>query len=184
MDYQRVNQALEWAAEMHNDLRYKYNHAKFQIAHVTFVGIVLLKHGFDDDVVIAGILHDVVEDTVATIEEVEKKFGQPVAVLVAAETVDQTIEWEKRQYLMQDNVRKASPEVKAIKTADILHQLNLFSDDDEEHSTNKSNYIEKKGADKAYWKFEQLLKAIGTGWAHPLLDDAHVLLKKMKEKHL
>lgn len=184
MNYQRINQALEYAFEMHNDLRYKYNQNKFQDAHITFVAMVLLKYGFDDDVVIAGLLHDVVEDTVASIEDVRKKFGDRVGDLVAAETVDQTIEWEKRQYLMQDNVRNAEPDVKAIKTADMIHQLNLFSDETTEHETGQANYVEKKGADKAYWKYEQLLKAIGTGWSHPMLDEAYVLLKKMKDKYL
>lgn len=182
MNYKRINNAIEYAAIMHSNQRYKYNKKHFQIAHVYFTGAVLMEHGFNDDVVIAGILHDAVEDTDATIEDVRKKFGKKVAELVAAETVDQTIEWEKRQYLMQDNVRNAIPEVKAIKTADLLHQLNLFSD--EEQGTSQADYVQKKGAKRAYWKYEQLLKAIGNNWSHPMLDDAFVLLKKMKEKYL
>jgi len=84
--------------------------------------------------------------------------------------------------MMQDNVRTAEPDVKAIKTADMLHQLNLFSD--QEHETSQANYVDKKGADKAYWKYEELLKAIGTGWSHPMLDDAYELLDKMKKKFI
>ena len=130
---------------------------------------------------IAGVLHDVVEDTEVTIEDVEKRFGKKVAELVEAETVNQTIEWTERQHLMQDNVRNASPEVKAIKTADQLHQLNLFTDD--LHAVSQANYIKLKSIKKVYWKYEQLLKAIGTGWSHPILDDAYILLEKMKEKY-
>ncbi|MDP2683781.1 MAG: HD domain-containing protein [bacterium] len=182
MNYQRINQALEYAAEMHHGKMYEYNSDKFQIAHIFFAGAVLIKFGFDDDIVIAGILHDVVEDTEATIEDVEKKFGEKVGKLVEAETVDQNIEWEKRQYLMQDNLRDAPPEVKAIKTADLLHHLSLFSN--EAYKEGNATYIKEKGPEKAYWKYEQLLKAIGTGWSHPMLDDANLLLKKMKEKYL
>ncbi|XOU94584.1 MAG: HD domain-containing protein [Candidatus Kerfeldbacteria bacterium] len=182
MNYERINQAIEYASEMHHDLRYKYNDNKFQVAHIFFVGAILMKHGFDDDVIIAGFLHDAIEDTDVTKEDIEKRFGKRVADFVEAETVDQTIEWKKRQYLMQDNVRNASLEVKAIKTADQLHQLNLFTDDS--HLASQNNYINQKGAKKAYWKYEQLLEAIGTGWSHPILDDAYVLLKKMKKKYL
>jgi len=182
MDYQRINQAIEYAAEMHHGLRYEYNPEKHQVSHIFFTCAVLIKHGFDDDTIIAGVLHDVVEDTDATIADVEKKFGEKVMEFVKAETVDQTIEWEKRQYIMQDNLRNAAPEVKAIKTADLLHHLSLFSND--EYKIGNANYMKDKGAARAYWKYEQLLKAIGTSWSHPMLDDANKLLKKMKEKYL
>jgi len=182
MDYQKLNQAIEYASEMHADQRYKYNPAKFMVAHIFFVGAVLIKHGFEDDIVIAGILHDAVEDTDASIEDIEKKFGKRVAELVDAETVDQKIDWEIRQHMMQDSVRNASADVKAIKTADMLHQLNLHSD--VEHVVSQKNYIETVGVEKSYWKYEKLLDAIGTGWKHQMLDDAYVLLEKMRKKHI
>jgi len=182
MNYQRINQALEYAAEMHNDLRYKYDHVKFQVAHIFFVGAVLIRYGFSDDVIIAGILHDVVEDTKAEAKDVEKRFRPRVAWLVAEETVDQSLPWEKRQKLMQDKARTALPEIKAIKTADLLHQLVLFNDPD--HKICQDNYFNTHVPERACWKFEQLLKALGTNWSHPLLDEAKNLLKKMEEKHL
>jgi len=182
MNYQRINLAFEYAALMHNDLRYEYNHAKFQVAHIFFVGAILMENEFPDDVIIAGILHDVVEDTKAELDDVAKRFGPEVAQLVAEETVDQSIPWEKRQKLMQDKARTASPEIKAIKTADLLHQLVLFNDP--ESKVNNDNYFKLRTPEKACWKFEQLLKAIGTNWSHPLLDQAIDLKKKMEEKYL
>jgi len=182
MNYQRINQALEYAAKMHNDLRYKYSHADFQVAHIFFVGAVLIKYGFSDDVIIAGILHDVVEDTKAELKDVEKRFGPKVAHLVAEETIDQSLPWEQRQKLMQDKARTALPEIKAIKTADLLHQLVIFNDS--EHRINNDNYFKSHVPERACWKFEQLLKALGTNWDHPILDEAKELHKKMEEKYL
>jgi len=183
MNYQRINRALEYATAMHHDLRYEYNNEKFQITHIFFVCAMLIKFGFNDDVIIAGVLHDVVEDTKITIEDVEKKFGEKVREYVEAETVDQTIEWEKRQYLMQDNLRDAKPEVKAIKTADLFHHLTLFCDR-ENNKVSNINYMERNSEEKACWKYDELLKAIGNGWLHPMLDEAYVLLHKMKEIYL
>jgi (p)ppGpp synthase/HD superfamily hydrolase len=182
MNYQRINNALEYAAIMHHDQRYKFNSGHFQIAHVSFAGAVLLRHGFSDDVVIAGILHDVVEDTKAVIEDVRQRFGETVATYVAAETIAQSLPWKERQHLMQDNARNASPEVKAIKTADLLHQLVLFNDPN--HKDSQENYFVDHQPVEVYWKFEQLLIALGTGWSHPMLDEAMTLLKQMKKKHI
>ncbi|MFH0805215.1 MAG: HD domain-containing protein [Patescibacteria group bacterium] len=182
MDYQRINNAFEYASQQHADQRYAYNQDHYQVAHVSFTGAVLLAHGFDDDTVIAGILHDVVEDTPATIDDVRKLFGDTVATYVAAETVDQTLPWEQRQKLMQDSARAAVPSVKAIKAADLLHQLVLLNDPS--HHTGTANYFSTHAPDRAYWKYEQLLGALGTGWTHPLLDEATQLLRQMQATHL
>ena len=182
MNYQRINSAFEFAAIKHGNQRYKYNPDHYQIAHVSFVGAMLIKFGFDDDTVIAGLLHDVIEDTETELKEVKKKFGPEVTRMVDAETVDQSLPWEERQELMQENIKHASESVKAIKTADVMHQLTLFNDP--EHDISQQNYFSDHSPDKVVWKYEKLLEAAGMNWSHPLLDEALVLLQGMKDKHL
>ncbi len=182
MDYRRINNAFEYAAIMHHNQRYKYNDEHHQIAHVSFVGAVLMRYGFPEDVVIAGILHDIVEDTQAELADVEKRFGSHVAELVKAETVDQSIPWPERQKIMQDNAAQASPEIKAIKLADVIHQLTLFADD--EHRQSQINYFQSHEPQRAFWKYEQLVKSCATGWDHPMVAEARELLRQMKTKHL
>lgn len=49
------------------------------VSHVLAVGMMLAAYGYAEDVVIAGILHDIVEDTEVTLEGIEEEFGEYVA---------------------------------------------------------------------------------------------------------
>lgn len=61
------------------------------VMHSLKVGLILLDHGYDKEIVMAGILHDVNEDADVTFDEIEKKFSKRVADLVHAVSVDRTI---------------------------------------------------------------------------------------------
>lgn len=181
MDPTRFNHALEFAAQRHHGQHYKFNDEHHQISHVYFVGAVLLAHGFSEDTVIAGVLHDVVEDTQTSLDDVRFAFGETVAAYVEQETVDQTLPWEERQHLMQERARTAPPDVKAIKTADMLHQLVLFTDP--LHARSQENYLAEHSVEKSVWKFEKLLEALGENWEHPLHSQALQYLARMRERY-
>lgn len=55
------------------------------IFHSVQVGVHLYNHDYESDIVIAGILHDVVEDSETTVAEIEERFGSRVAQLVQGE---------------------------------------------------------------------------------------------------
>ena len=55
---------------------------KPMIIHPISVGLLLEEYGYDDEVIAAGFLHDVVEDTKYTLEDIKKEFGDEVANLV------------------------------------------------------------------------------------------------------
>lgn len=61
------------------------------VAHSLRVGWDLLKRGYDNDIVIAGILHDLDEDADVSVAEIEKSFGKKVAKIVAAVSWDEKI---------------------------------------------------------------------------------------------
>lgn len=61
------------------------------VLHSIRCGLKLLDENFDTDIIVAGILHDVIEDTAATVEEIESVFGAKVAAIVVANTKDPTI---------------------------------------------------------------------------------------------
>ena len=62
------------------------------ILHSIRVGLHLYNHGYDKDIIISAILHDILEDTEITIDEIKTKFGSNVAELVKANSVDEVIE--------------------------------------------------------------------------------------------
>ena len=80
-----VSEAISFAVKVHDGMRRKTNNAPYilhPLESATIVGTMT-----DDQNVIAGaILHDVVEDTDVTIEEIEEKFGKRVRELVESET--------------------------------------------------------------------------------------------------
>jgi (p)ppGpp synthase/HD superfamily hydrolase len=113
--------ALEFAAFAHDGQKRADNITPY-IAHPFSVGLILLEHGFSEEVVIAGILHDVVEDTKYTLEDIEKKFGQRVAQIVQGVTEDKQITSKEERFKFYLSVlKKSDNEVKAVRAADMLH---------------------------------------------------------------
>ena len=74
---------LRVAAKSHLDQKRKDGEVPY-ITHPVHVSTILLHHGFSSDVVIAGLLHDVVEDQGYDLSQIGDEFGEPVAEIVAA----------------------------------------------------------------------------------------------------
>ena len=65
------------------------------IIHPLWVGIILAELELDKETIVAGILHDVVEDTEVGIDEIRKNFGEDVESLVAGHTEDKNMAGKK-----------------------------------------------------------------------------------------
>jgi hypothetical protein len=77
--------------------------------------VLLRNRGFDDEVVAAGLLHDLVEDTDATADDVRERFGDRVAQLVASLSDDPSIAaYEERKAALREQVADAGPDAQAI----------------------------------------------------------------------
>ncbi|WP_239256185.1 HD domain-containing protein [Listeria ilorinensis] len=92
-------------------------------SHPLNVARILRQAGFSEDVVIAGLLHDVVEDTLVTANEIEQEFGSHVAALVLSHTEDKTLSWEERKAHTIETVRTGNLEEKALIVADKYDNL-------------------------------------------------------------
>ena len=99
------------------------------ISHPIEVAIILVGLGMDSDTIIGGILHDVVEDTSITLEDIQKRFGGDVADLVDGVTKLANIPYSSRAEQQAENVRKMllamakDVRVVIIKLADRLHNM-------------------------------------------------------------
>jgi (p)ppGpp synthase/HD superfamily hydrolase len=83
------------------------------------VAVLLRNRGFDDEVVAAGLLHDAIEDTDATAEDLRERFGERVAALVAALSDDPGVEDRRaRKRALREQVEAAGREAQAIYAAD------------------------------------------------------------------
>ena len=130
---QRYEAALTLAAQAHRHQDRKAGDVPY-IVHPVHVSTILLRHGFSEDVVIAGLLHDVVEDQGIPPECIEADFGPMVAEIVAAVS-ERKLEagaprpWEIRKQELLAQVREASPEAVAVKAADALHNARSLARD-------------------------------------------------------
>jgi (p)ppGpp synthase/HD superfamily hydrolase len=77
----------------------------------------------DMDVLIAGLLHDLIEDTECEWADIERRFGSRVADLVATMTGDMRLPKPQRRQEIVDRIREASDEAKSIRLADRLDNL-------------------------------------------------------------
>ena len=115
----RTTDAIEFALQAHQGQIRK--DGRPYIIHPLSVGMILQGAGYSEDVVIAGILHDIIEDTEFTKADIEQKFGASVANMVASVTEDFSIEdWNTRMDTYIETIKNSSDEVKAISLADRL----------------------------------------------------------------
>ncbi len=112
---------LEYAQQAHTNQRRKYTGEPY-ISHPVGVHLILVRQGIlDPDTLDAALLHDVVEDTKRTIEDIQVNFGTDVAKLVASLTKPTTGNRVARNAEYKEQLARADPRAKTIKLADILH---------------------------------------------------------------
>ena len=127
-DISMVEKAYQIAYNAHKDQKRKSGEP--YIIHPLCVAIILANLELDKETIVAGILHDVVEDTVLTEEELTKIFGEEVALLVDGVTKLTQISWSVDKVEIQaENLRKMflamakDIRVILIKLADRLHNM-------------------------------------------------------------
>jgi guanosine-3',5'-bis(diphosphate) 3'-pyrophosphohydrolase len=121
--------AYHFAAVKHVDQRRKGDAAEPYMNHLTEVAELVAKatNGDDVDVVIAAVLHDTVEDTNATLDELKNAFGSHVSSLVAEVTDDKSLPKTTRKLLQIEHAAQASPGAKIIKLADKTANLRTLA---------------------------------------------------------
>lgn len=123
MDYKLLDKALVFAANAHSGQYRKGTDVPY-ITHPVAVAMILLTQGCSTEVVVAGLLHDVIEDTPVTLPELTATFGERVAELVAsASEPDRSASWEIRKEHTIRYLKEAPLETKLIACADKLHNV-------------------------------------------------------------
>ena len=116
----KVFQALAFAAHKHRDQRRKDAGASPYINHpIALADILVNEGGVTDHVVLcAAILHDTIEDTETTYEELVGAFGREIADVVAEVTDDKSLGKAERKLLQIEHAAHASLRAKLVKLAD------------------------------------------------------------------
>ena len=118
-----LSAVLAWATARHASQRRAFDNAPF-ILHPLEVASMLSAHGYEEDVVAAGLLHDVVEQADVSLVDVRERFGERVADLVAAVTEDDGIaEYDARKAALRERMAAAGPQAHAIYAADKIAKV-------------------------------------------------------------
>ena len=126
-DLSKIITAYEFAAKAHEGQT--RSSGQPYIIHPLAVAFILLELGMDTDTICAAMLHDVVEDTPATLDDLKKRFGQDVSILVDGVTKLNKIPTFNREEQQAENVRKIllamSQDIRVmiIKLCDRLHNM-------------------------------------------------------------
>ena len=117
--------AARFAAEKHASQKRKGAVGEPYVNHLLEVADLIASHSNDPDtnLIVAALLHDVVEDTPVKLAEVEQRFGSDVAGLVAEVTDDKSLPKATRKALQVANAPKKSPRAQWIKLADKISNL-------------------------------------------------------------
>lgn len=123
MQNEKIFDAIAYAARAHTGQFRKTTHIPY-IIHPLRVAEILIELDCPEDVVIAGILHDTIEDTSVTFEDLQKNFGETIARLVeGASEPDKKDTWENRKRHTIEFLKFAPMEVLLITCADKLDNI-------------------------------------------------------------
>lgn len=148
------------------------------ISHPAMVALILTRHGFSDEVIAAGLVHDTVEDTDVTSEDLRRELGDEVAGMVAAVTYDDSLSWEEKRKKYIETVRNSPEGAKAVSTADKIHNAQSLIIAHGEQGSGLWK-IFNAGKEKKLWFENAMLTMLKENWKHPLVDEYDVLVGRM-----
>lgn len=184
---EKIQKAINVATSAHAGQTRKGKPDIPYIIHPLSVALILARADADQDVIVAGILHDTVEDSdgKVALEDIEEGFGEPVATLVRHVTEeDKSLPWAERKKIALSHIYEMSYEALLLKSADVLANLtDLVSDLEIQGGSVWSKFNTDKDS-----KIEQqikLVEAFETVWPeNPLLSEIKEGVERMKAMQL
>ena len=150
------------------------------IIHPMMVAKKLARLGFSDETIAAALVHDVLEDTDVTEQQLRQELGDKVVDIILPLSEDKKLEWETRKKKYINDVKNASVETKAVSIADKIHNLESII---ETHKTMGSDIWPKfnRGKEQKMWFEREMLKAFQESWEHPMIAEYEKLIKQVEK---
>lgn len=167
--------AKEFAIKAHNGQRRKSDKEKPMIIHPIDVANILSEYGYDDNVIAAGYLHDVLEDTKYTKEDLLTEFNEDVVSLVlGASEKDKGLSWEERKTETINTIKDFDLRHKAVVCADKISNLEdmriIF-----EIKGEKNFSAFKRGYEKQKWYYTEVYNSLKYN-----IDENNIMLNRLK----
>lgn len=175
-----IDYAIYFATKAHNGQKRKSDIEVDMIFHPFTVGMILQRAGANTNCVIAGILHDVVEDTQYTIEDIEREFGPEVRKIVSEVSENKELKWEDRKIEAINTIKTASIEGKLVECADKINNLECLYELYKEQGEEIWNSF-KKQKENQKWYYTNMYQAIiaNTNQQNPLFNRYQKILNEV-----
>jgi adenylate kinase family enzyme len=184
---QKIQHAIRFAIKTHEGYQKQKRKGKDvpYITHPLTVGLILAATGAAEDIIIAGILHDTIEDSIeekkVTKEMIVERFGYKVYELVLSVTEqDKSLSWEERKAEALEHIKNFSNDSLLLKSADVISNISETLNDYEKEG---EKVFERFHAskDKILESYIKSTEAILNKWSeNPLADDIKEILKKVR----
>jgi (p)ppGpp synthase/HD superfamily hydrolase len=172
-----IDKAITIASIAHLEQKRKADGTPY-VAHPMRVAMTLAKHGFSEETIAAACVHDVLEDTDYSSEQLQSELGIKVVKIVQAVTNDDTLKWEDKKLRYIQTTKDGPEEAKAVACADKIDNMRSFI---EAYQAQGNNVWKKfnRGRDGMLWYWSELLKMLKSDWKHPLLAEYESVLKEV-----
>jgi GTP pyrophosphokinase len=181
----RFQEAFLFAAEKHAGQVRKASTVPY-IAHLMGVASLALEFGGDEDMAIAALLHDVVEDCggAPMLEEVKRRFGSRVAKIVEGCTDSDTLPkppWRERKESYIRHLKDADTETRLVSAADKLNNVRSILSDYRE--VGEFVWVRFNGGrEGTLWYYRALVEEFKRGEANRLIRELELAVKELEEQ--
>ncbi|MDQ1147656.1 (p)ppGpp synthase/HD superfamily hydrolase [Bacillus sp. SORGH_AS 510] len=173
-----IEKALKTAAKAH-EKQYRKGTDIPYVTHPIAVGMILIKAGYSDELVAAGILHDTVEDTDLSLQDIEQLFGKSIADIVeGCSEPDKSLTWEERKADTIEYLKTAPEKIRVVACADKLHNIQSIASDIEQFGDQVWEKF-NRGKEKQKWYYTSVIESLDYQSSFPLLDKLKVSVKRL-----
>lgn len=185
---EKLEKAIKFAIKTHEVYQKQKRKGKdiAYISHPLTVGMILSRAGADEDLVVAGILHDTIEDSIegreVTEEMLKERFGERVASLVDSVTEKrEDLSWEEKKNAAIADLEEHSRDALLLKSADVVANLREILEDHQKEGEAMFKRFNAPRDILLRQKF-RTIDALYSNWPeNPLRDDLQDLAEKLGE---
>lgn len=173
-----IEKALRVAVSAHKEQVRKTDGSPY-VVHPIMVARYVEQHGFAPHVVAAALVHDVLEDTTVSEDELRNELGDTVVNIVTAVSEDKKLQWMDRKKKYIADVTAAHEEVWAVSIADKIHNAESLISFHKKHGADTWKNF-NKGKEEKVWFERTLYENLKKVWNHPLLTEYKKLVKTLE----
>ena len=183
IDTSLLDRAIIFAVNAHQGIERKGKGFPYIVHPMEAMSIVATMTN-DQELLAAAVLHDVIEDTATTVDELQREFGERVALLVEAESDIKTDgskadSWHQRKQAALDKLTKASRDVKIVALGDKLSNMRGIAHDYATLGDEIWNRFNIKNPADHAWRYHGLVDALSDLSGTEAYEEFHMLVEKV-----